>query len=186
MRKRSIIPAPSTHAGYPRIGAVWRAFAAGTLAGVAGLSGAAHADCALPDHATAANPSKPGARPAGKPTKKPDGIEGTTSARKPTEPPRGMVTGGVAPATHPSRVPIVRPDVVEAPMLGGVEAPVQPPAKKPLMPKPEPKQRPQMDGGIGAVQAPARPMHFHPHGPDDPCRPAVAYVVRFDRHEREG
>ena len=173
---RPIVPAPASRPRYPRVGAVWGAFAAGTL-GVSLVPSAAHADCALPAHAGTVDPAASEGKTGDGTTS--DGKN--TKAKKPKVPkfeePRPLPgrmlppqpPGGepmmVAPVTvegKPSMVkppdggpPRVVPPQIETvrPMPGWLMpvAPVKP-CKLPMKGAPTGK-RPQLDGDVASVGA---------------------------------
>jgi hypothetical protein len=166
---------------YPRIDAVWRAFATGTLAGVAGLTGGvARADCALPQHVDTVDPSTT------PPKLGPDRTAGKKGGKK------GKAEAVLGPTHTTGGVP-VPVNVPEAtPPVPGLIVPVLEKKKDPdpVQEKPAPKlQRPDVrpshiDGGVGAVQAPVgRTIVVHAHGPDEPCHEGRMLFIRFDDEE---
>src|SRR5262245_40147467 len=119
---RPIQPAPPTRPRYPRVGVVWRAFAAGGLSAVLGPS-IARAECSLPT----AKESDHGAF-------LPSAIGGKKNGKKATPMPRPQLPGKLM-STLPvpgTRIPVSPPSERR---LGGVVASVEPP---PLAPRGEP------------------------------------------------
>jgi hypothetical protein len=192
-----IRPAPPSRPRYPRVGAVWGAFAAGTLSGL--LSPAiAHADCALPEHRGAVDPGtpgtvkKPGKKPIAAVADDPPPLPGKRVPLPRPEPPR-QVGGepmrvdppGVMVAPRPLPPPPqpltddVPPAVAHPIAPSGGPVHVTPPplphplGGKPIAPQaPRPKRaEPQLDGDVAHVGS---VRYIHPHGPDDPCLPPGA------------
>ncbi len=175
---RPITPAPIARTRYPRVGAVWGAFAAGTLGGAAGLTGGvARADCALPAHEGAADAQR-GKRAAALPKGNESAIAKKSSAPRVEKKAKVRVaiepimhTGGVAVSVHPPKLPDYLPPV---PPRHERPAQAQPPAVPP-QPPPEPDE-----SQIG----PGPPEHtvlIHPHRPDEPCQhgEAGSFLVRY-------
>ncbi len=112
---RPVTPAPNARVRYPRVGAVWSAFTAGTL-GVVGLGAdLAHADCALPAHAGAVAPTATPAKSGG----------GKKSGKQAVEKrPEAPVTRPPLPGAEPAVVPPVPGGPVRVRPLDGKIAPV--------------------------------------------------------------